>query len=482
MGSPDPPESKRRRRVALIAGPLAAALVGLASVGLAGLSSGAASTAAITTWCALWWVLEPIPLAATSLIPFALLPLAGVISHREVATAYGHHLVLLMLAGSIVSTAMERSEAHRRLALGMIRAVGGGGGRRLVLGFLLASAALSMWMSNTATTLMLLPVALAVLASARGEQARAVLTLPLLLSVAYGGAIGGSATLIGTPPNLILQEQLRLSTGEELSFTGWMAYATPVAAVMIPIAWLWLTRRFRGQMDEVELPQLGPWRVEERRVLLVFGLMALAWMTRSGPFGGWGGLLGVEAYAGDSTVALVAALVLFVLPRGGGGGERLLDWDTAKTIPWGVFIMIGGGMAIGKAFVASELSAELGAGLRSLGELTPFVVVPLVCLVATFTTELTSNTATASVMMPILGAAAGASGIDPLWLMLPAGLGLNHAFMLPVASASNAITYGTGKMTTRQMAREGLVLNLLGTAVISAVCLAAAWSAGALGR
>lgn len=456
----------RRRTASLLAGVVLSVGAGLA-VASTGVSTAAAWTAAVTTLCAVWWVLEPIPLAATSLVPFALLPLGGVLTHREVATAYGHHLVLLMLAGSIVSTAMERTEAHRRLALGMIRLVGGDGGRRLVLGFLLAAAGLSMWMSNTATTVMLLPVALAVLASSRDESRLAV---PLLLAVTYGGAIGGSATLIGTPPNLILQEQLHGSPRGELGFTEWMGYALPVAVLMVPVVWLWLTRRL-GSDGRVEIPRLGPWRTEERRVLLVFGLMALAWMTRTGPWGGWSRWLGVGAHAGDSTVALLAALVLFVAPRGTPDGARLLDWESAKGVPWGVFIMIGGGMAIGRAFEASQLSAELGAGLRWLGHASPWLVVPLLGLFATFATEVTSNTATANVLMPILGAAAGASAIDPLWLMLPAGLGLNHAFMLPVATASNAIIYGTGKVGTRRMASEGLVLNLLATVVISVVCL-----------
>ena len=208
----------------LVAGPLVALTVGLVTRHVVGINSAAAATAAITTLCAIWWVFEPIALAATSLIPFATLPLFGVLDHREVATAYGHHLVLLMLAGSIVSTAMERSGAHRRLALAMIRSiggVGGRGGRRLVLGFLVAAATLSMWMSNTATTVMLLPVALAVLATAEApaKDRPTALTLPILLAVAYGGAIGGSATLIGTPPNLILQEQLTLATGDAISFS-----------------------------------------------------------------------------------------------------------------------------------------------------------------------------------------------------------------------------------------------------------------------
>jgi sodium-dependent dicarboxylate transporter 2/3/5 len=241
---------------------------------------------------------------------------------------------------------------------------------------------------------------------------------------------------------------------------------------MVPLCWLWLARRVPAS-GRLTLATLGSWRAEERRVLAVFGLMALAWMTRTGPAGGWSTWLGVGETAGDSTVAIAAAVILFVLPRGDGSPDRLLDWETAVKIPWGVFLMIGGGIAIGKAFEASQLSAELGRSLAFLGEWPLWVVVPLVCLAATFVTEVTSNTAAANVAMPILGAAALAGGLDPVWLMLPATFALNHAFMLPVATAPNAITYGTGRITTGTMAREGLVLNLVGAIVITAVCLIA---------
>ena len=467
----DEPDLRRLKQRTLIAGPALAGLVGLATHFGAGLPAPAAWTALVTVWCAVWWVVEPVPLAATSLIPFCVLPLSGVLDHREVAGAYGHHLVLLMIAGSMVSTAMERSDAHRRVAVGLIRVVGGAHSRRLVLGFLVASAALSMWMSNTATTIMLLPVALAAVASSRGEHR--ALALPLLLAVAYGASIGGSATPIGTPPNLIFIEHYTAATGREIGFTTWMGYGLPVVVIMIPLAWLWLSRGLGGEAPG-ELPKLGPWRPEERRVLAVFGLMALAWMTRSQPFGGWSGALGVEETAGDSSVAILATLTLFVLPRGDADqpGARLLDWKTANAIPWGVFIMIGGGIAIGKGFTASGLGAELGQGLSFLVDWPVWVVVPLLVAFATFTTEVTSNTAVANVLLPILAAAVAASGGgDPLWLMLPAVLGLNHAFMLPVATAPNAIMYGTGRVTTRQMAREGFVLNVVAIVVITALRL-----------
>lgn len=453
-------------RAALPAGPLLGAAVGLWVCLGAGLPAAAGWTAGITTVCAVWWVLEPISLAATSLLPFAAFPLVGVLGYREVGACYGHHLVLLMLAGSIVSTAMERSGAHRRVSVGMVRLLGGRDGRRLVLAFLLAAAVLSMWMSNTATTVMLLPVALAVLHGGRDDA----LAVPLLLAVAYGASIGGSGTPIGTPPNLVYLDRYREATGIEPSFSGWMRDCLPVVVIMVPVAWRWLVRRLPRGLA-VQVPALGPWRAEERRVLVVFGLTALAWMTRAEPFGGWSGWLGVEESVGDSTVAIAAAVVLFVLPRGTGDGQRLLDWETAAKIPWGVFILIGGGICIGKAFGASGLDADIGRALGFLAAWPVWIVIPLVCLVATFATEVTSNTAVANVLMPILAAAAAVGGGDPAWLMLPAVLGINHSFMLPVASASNAIVYGTGRVSTRQMVREGLGLNLLGVGVIATVCL-----------
>ncbi len=442
-----------------------AVLLGLALVLYTDLPRPACWTAAITILCATWWIFEPIPLAATSLVPFAALPLTGVLSHKEVATAYGHHLVLLMLAGSIVASAMEKSGAHRRVALTMVRAIGGSGGRRVVLGFLIVSAVLSMWMSNTATTVMLLPVAIAV-ADASDRDGLAV---PVLLAVTYGASIGGSATPIGTPPNLIFLAQYADAGGDAPTFLEWMKLALPVVIMMVPIAWWWLTRRLSGPFA-IALPSLGAWRPEERRVLVVFGLTALAWMTRAEPFGGWGQLLGVETMAGDSTVAIAAAVVLFVLPAGGETEGRLLDWETAAKIPWGVFIMIGGGVAIGKAFASSQLGPELGDALAFVGGWPLLVIVPVICLAATFITEVTSNTAAANVLMPILAAAAVAGDLEPMWLMLPAVLGLNHAFMLPVATAPNAIVYGTGRVSMAQMAREGFVLNLLGAVVIACVC------------
>lgn len=443
-------------------GPLLAAVVGLA-LWRAGLPRDAALCGAVTALCAVWWVTEPIAIPATSLIPFALFPLLGVLDHKDVATSYGHSLILLLLGGFMLSTAMERSGAHRRLALGMVRLVGGVGGRRLVLGFMIASAALSMWISNTATTLMLLPVALAVLSQTEDEK----LATPLLLGMAYAASVGGIGTPVGTPPNVILMGVYQEHTGEEITFLEWMKLGIPVVLVMVPAQWLWLTRKLNKGGERLELPTPGPWRKSEVRVLIVFGLTALAWVTRSQPFGGWSTLIGAPG-VGDATVALAAVVVMFLVPD--GEGAQLLDWKTAARIPWGLLILFGGGIAIARAFGESGLSAALGTLLAALASWPLIVMLVVICLSVTFLTEITSNTATTSLLMPILAAAATAAAIDPKLLMVPAAISASCAFMLPVATAPNAIVFGTGKFPTKTMAREGFALNLIGTMAIAILC------------
>jgi sodium-dependent dicarboxylate transporter 2/3/5 len=443
-------------------GPLFALLAGLA-LRAAGLSTDAVWCGAITTLCAVWWVLEPIPIPATSLIPFALFPLLGVLDHKGVATAYGHSLILLLLGGFMLSMAMEKSGAHRRLALGMVRMVGGVGGKRLVLGFMIAAAVLSMWISNTATTLMLLPVALAVLQQTDDDS----LAVPLLLGMAYAASVGGIGTPVGTPPNVILMGVYQEHTGKEISFASWMKIGVPVVVIMLPIIWLWITRNLKSTGEKLALPDPGPWRPAERRVLSIFGLTALAWVTRSEPFGGWSALIGAPG-VGDSTVALTAVVVLFLFPD--GEGDRLLDWETAARIPWGLLILFGGGIAIARAFGVSGLSTALGQALSALASWPMLGMLLAICLCVTFVTEVTSNTATTSLLMPILAAAATAAAVDPRLLMVPAAISASCAFMLPVATAPNAIVFGTGKVTTSRMAREGIALNLIGGVVITLVC------------
>tara|TARA_B100000676_G_C18058067_1_gene835816 strand:+ start:1097 stop:2482 length:1386 start_codon:yes stop_codon:yes gene_type:complete len=445
----------------LILGPVLGA-VAFGALQMTGWDTKACWTGAIAATTVVWWITEPIPIPAASLLPLGAFPVTGVLSAGQVASAYGSQLVLLLLGGFILSTAMEASGAHRRVALSMVNLVGGHSSRRIVFGFMAASALLSMWISNTATTLMLLPVALAVIERSKDPE----LPIPLLLGVAYAASVGGIGTPIGTPPNVVFMQVYRDTTGTDVDFVTWMTWAIPVVVVFVPIVWLWMTRRLTYE-GQVEMPDVGKWDPYEKRVLIVFALTALAWVTRKQPFGGWSGQL-EGTLANDASVALLAVVVMFLVPNGHGG--KLLDWDRASTIPWGMLILFGGGIAIATAFVSSGLSAALGEALSSLAGLPALLMIAVICLTITFLTEVTSNTATTTLLMPILAAAAIAAAIDPRLLMVPAAMSASCAFMLPVATAPNTIMFSTGRFPTRVMAREGFVLNLVGAVIISILC------------
>ena len=450
------------REIALWAGPLAAAAVA-AGLTAAGHGNDTAVVGFVATVCVLWWVFEPVPIPVTSLLPLAVLPLLGVLTPAEVGQAYGSPLILLLLGGFLLSKAMEHSGAHRRVAMGMVRLFGASSGRRLVLGFMAASALLSMWISNTATTLMLLPVVLAVLDA---TEHRAELAAPLLLGIAYAASVGGLGTPIGTPPNLIFMQVYEQTTGQSISFTQWMGWALPVVVLMVPAMAFVLTRNLRGTIA-VELPGVGPWRTEERRVMAVFALTALAWITRSEPFGGWSSWLGLPQ-ANDASVALLAVVVMFLVPD--GKGQRLLTWERASTIPWGVLLLFSGGICLAAGFVNSGLSELMGEWLSDLTSIPTFALLLIICLAVSLMTETTSNTASTTLLMPVLAATALAAGVKPELIMVPAAMSASCAFMLPVATAPNSVVFGSGLITIARMAREGIWLNLLGAVVISVVC------------
>lgn len=445
---------------------LALAAVAWGACRLGGLPEEAAGTGALAMLCAFYWVSQPVPIPVTSLIPFAVLPLLGVLDHKQVAHSYGHTLVLLLLAGFILSTAIEACGAHRRLALGMARLVSGPRGatpRRLLLGFMIASAVMSMWISNTATVLILLPV---VLATTEGPERRA-LRERLLIGVAYAGSIGGVGTPIGTPPNLLFMANYAELGKATWAFSDWMLIGVPVILLMVPAAFFVLGY---GLPDRVlpPLAQVGPMTTRERRVLVIFGLTALGWITRVEPFGGWSGTLGMEG-AGDSTVAFVGLVLMFFLPDGEGG--RLLSWEEAERIPWGILLLFGGGLALAAGFAESGLSASMGRALTVLTRAPEPIMILGTCLTVTFLTEVTSNTATTALLMPVLGATAQAAGLEPARLMVPAALSASCAFMLPVATAPNAIIFGSGEVRAAYMARQGVFLNLIGAVVITVITL-----------
>lgn len=449
------------KQLALPAGPILALLSGYLMYS-AGFAADAAVTMGITVVTVIWWVFEPIPIPATSLLPLALLPLFGVLTGQQVSAAYGNPLILLLLGGFILSTALARNGAHRRIALTMVNIFGGNSSRRLVFGFMAASAVLSMWISNTATTLMLLPVALAVLEKAEDPK----LATPLLLGIAYAASIGGIGTPIGTPPNVVFMGIYTQITGLEIGFAQWMAWAVPIVLVLVPLIALWLTRNLT-HTGSIDLPQVGAWQSGEVRVLIVFALTALLWITRKEPMGGWTAWMDFP-YTNDYVVAFVAVVALFIIPD--GKGERLLDWETATTIPWGMLILFGAGIAIAAAFTSSGLSQMIGTLLSGLATLHLLLLMLSICLVVTFLTEATSNTATTTLLMPILGAAAIGAGMDPKLFMIPAAMSASCAFMLPVATAPNLIMFSTGRFTIETMAREGFALNFIGALVIGVGC------------
>lgn len=419
-------------------------------------------TAVVAWLCMLWWIFEPLPIPVTSLLPIAVFPISGVLTSEQVGASVGSPLIILLLGGFLLSRGMESTGAHHRIALSVVNLVGGHKPRRLVLGFMIAGALLSMWISNTASILMLMPVALAVLASCSDRNS---LAAPLLLGLAWSCSIGGLGTPIGTPPNLILVQVYEENTAQTISFAQWMSWGMPVVLTLLPLAWWWVTRAVPRELD-IQVPAVGPWRSAERRVLVVFGLTAMAWITRAEPFGGWQTWLGLPA-ANDASVALLAVVALFVVRD--DQGEPLIDWAKASQIPWGVLLLFGGGICLARAFVASGLSAQVGDALTAVAALPVFAMMLLLALAVTFLTEATSNTATTALLMPVLAAVALAVEIDPLWLMVPAAMSASCAFMLPVATAPNAVVFGSGELPIRRMVREGFALNLIGALLIATV-------------
>lgn len=449
------------KNITLIVGPLAAITVHQFCLSQ-GTSVDMAIVLGLTTIVVTWWIFEPIPIAATSFIPIVVLPLSGVLNQKAVSEAYGNPIILLLLGGFILSTALAKSGTHRRIALSMVRLFGSGSSRRLVFGFMAASALLSMWISNTATTLMMLPIALAVIERSRDDR----LALPLLLGIAYAASIGGIGTPIGTPPNLIFNGVYQELFGKELGFVQWMRVAIPVVLLMVPVAAFWLTRRLGGGSG-AEIEASGAWRPEELRVAIVFAMTVALWVTRTAPYGGWSELFALP-YTNDAMVAMLACVALFIVPDGKGG--RLLDWKTAEQIPWGTLILFASGIALAAGFKESGVSEAFADALSVLGDVAPYLIVLAICLGVTFLTEATSNTATTTLLMPIMAATAVAVSADPLLFMIPAAMSASCAFMLPVATAPNIIMFSTGRVPIVRMVREGVVLNLVGAGVISVVC------------
>ncbi len=458
-----------RQRIGLWLGPLLFALM-LWLPAPEAMGPPAQRLAAVTLLMAAWWISEAIPIAATALLPIVLFPLLGILPLAKTTSAYANPMIYLFLGGFLIAMAMQKWALHKRIALQTITLVGSSP-RRIILGFMLATAFLSMWISNTATTMMMLPIALAVIAHREAHSEEPSFSTALMLGIAYSASIGGVATLIGTPPNAILAGILQQQSGITLGFAQWLLFAAPLAVVMLLIAWGYLTRivyqgngeaaRGDRQMIRQQLQQLGPMSYEERRVLLVFLVVAGAWILR--------GLLDIAWLKGmgDAGIAIGGALLLFLLPAASGGGARLLDWQSAVKLPWEILILFGGGFTLASGFVHSGLTEWLVSQLGMLQGMPSWLLVSAIVLMIIFLTEVTSNTATATIVLPLLGALAAAMGVAPTLLMVPAAIAASYAFMLPVATPPNAIVFGGGHVTIPQMARAGIWMNLIATVLIS---------------
>lgn len=431
----------------------------------AGMSVAAWRVAAVGLCMAIWWVTEALPVAATALLPLVAFPLLGVATPTAAAAPFANPVIFLFLGGFLLAAALERSGLHRRLALAVIGAAGTRPDR-LVLGFMVATAAISMWVSNTATVVMVLPLATPVLAlfDADGATAadRHAFEAALLLGVAYAASIGGLGTPVGTPPNALAIGFLRETHGVRIGFAEWMRVAMPVVIVATPLAWLLLTRvafRVRGGASPAAAATVAAQRAvqgaatrDEWAVGTVAALAAVAWVTLPLLESRVPGL-------SEAGVGIAAALVLFVLPARDGG--RLLTWEAAQNVPWGVLLLFGGGLSLAAAIQSSGLAARLGDALAGLRGLPLPVVLLLVTTVVVFLTEFTSNTATAAAFLPLVSSLAVAIAVDPVRLAIPAALASSIGFMMPVGTPPNALVYATGRVGMREMVRAGLLLNVL---------------------
>lgn len=434
--------------------------------------------AAVAILMAGWWITEAIPIPATALLPIALFPLLGILSGKQTAPVYFNHVIFLFIGGFLFAIAMERWHLHRRIALRIILLFGTSP-RRLMLGFMAATWLLSMWISNTATTMMLAPMAVALLAQLGdryGVEHMRRYGIGLLIGIAYAASIGGTATLIGTPPNLSFARILTIvvPNAPEISFTRWMMFALPFSTIFLFIAW-WTLARSHARGLNVDgagkedfrraYTELGPMSYEERWIGVLFVFLVLGWTLRKF----WTAWLPEPKFVDDGTVAIVIAMILFIVPSRteGKGHGALLRWSDAMRLRWGIVLLFGGGFALATGFKESGLSDWLGIRLAGLEGLPPILLVLVVCATITFLTELTSNTATTEMVLPILAALAGAIHMDPLQLMIPATLSASCAFMLPVATPPNAIIFGTGRVTMQDLMRAGLKLNLIGIVLIT---------------
>lgn len=434
----------------LVAGPLAFLIIKF--IPIEGLSTEGQAVLACTCWVAIWWISEALELSITSLVPIVILPLSGGLTIDQTTTSYGNPFIFLFMGGFIVGMAIEKWDLHKRIAYNIIGIVGTGE-KRMILGFMVATAFLSMWLSNTATAIMMLPIGMSVMKHL-GE--RQPFSKNLMLGIAYAASIGGLATLIGTPPNLILAGVVREAFQIEISFLQWMLFGLPFASVLLMVTYFFLTRyriTHPVNLEDLKMDVLGRMSIQEKRVGVVFSLVAFFWVTRSFL---WNSLLpGLD----DTIIAIAGALLMFIIPAGEGKGA-LMDWKSAKKLPWDVLLIFGAGLAIAKGFSQTDLATWMASQFMAIDFLHAMWISLIVIAGINFLTEVTSNTATASMALPLLITLAASLNMPPMPLLIGAAVAASCAFMLPVATPPNAIVFSSGKVKIGDMVRTGFWLNI----------------------
>ncbi len=464
----------RSKPIAIILGPVLFTIIYF--LPLKGITPEGRSVLAVTTWVAFWWITEAIPIAATSLVPIVLLPMTGGLSLARTTASFGHKMIFLYLGGFVIALAIEKWNLHRRIALHTIRLIGKNVDL-IILGFMSATFFLSMWISNTATTMMMLPIAMAVAGKLDplkddgegGQKSETKFGLSLMLAVAFSASIGGLSTLIGTPTNAMLAAVVKEIYNVDIDFATWFKFALPISVVLLFICWIYLVKiiypvkirdeELAGEEIKKELKKLGPVTIEEKRVSVVFVATAVAWMLRSMV------LKKFIPNIDDTIIAMVGALILFVIPST-HKGKMLMDWATARRLPWGILILFGGGLSIAAGFQSSGLATWVGGSLEGLQNFRLITILFVVALLVNALTEFTSNTATASIILPILASLAAVIHLHPYMLMIPATLVASCAFMLPVATPPNAVVFSSGYIRIRDMARTGVGMNLISIIIV----------------
>lgn len=445
--------------------------------------------AAVTVLMACWWITEAIPIYATAFLPLILFPVLGVLNAKDTAANYGEPMVIMFFCALIVAKAIETNHLHKRIALLIISWIGTSR-RKIVFSTMLATALLSMWLSNVAVALMMLPIGVALLKmnSAEGERE---FSLAMMLGIAYSASIGGVGTLVGTPPNLVFAGVLKnlFPEAPEISFAKWMLFGIPLVVVFIPVCWLYLTRFFkvRGELPgsreaiEAELRALGSMSTAEKRTAIVCLVTAAGWVFRKDfEFGsfvipGWASLTGLSDWVHDGTVATLGMLLVFMIPSGAPKREgeafapRLMDWKSAETIPWGIVMIIAGGYCIAAGFQATGFTQWVGDQLSFIHVFPVLIIVLLVVLFLSFLTEVNSNTATSNIFVPVLAAMALAGSMNPLLLMIPGTVACSCAFILPAATGPNSVVFASGRVDAPSMARCGVWLNFIGVVIVTLV-------------